>query len=142
MAAQAGKNILIKHDSDGAGTFVTLGGMRTKGITINGETIDTTDSDSVDGNDSLMRELLDGGGVKSMTLNGSGVFKDDTATNACIQRTLTGEIVEYQFVWPDYGTFEGAFQCTQAQLNGEYNGEAQFSLTFESGGIITFTPLA
>lgn len=139
MVAQAGKNILIKHDSDGAGTFVTLGGMRTKGLTINGETIDTTDSDSVDANDSLMRELLDGGGVKSLTINGSGVFKDDAGTNACINRALTGAIVDYQIIFPDFGTFEGPFSTTQCQLNGEYNGEVQFSLTFESGGVVTFT---
>lgn len=135
MAAQAGKNILIKHDSNGAGAFVTLGGMRTKGLTINGEMIDTTDSDST----GLQRELLSGGGVKSMTINGSGVFKDDAATVACIGRALSGATVDHQFIYPGLGTFEGFFQTTQAQLNGEYNGEAQFSLTFESAGEITFT---
>jgi TP901-1 family phage major tail protein len=138
MAAQAGKSILIKHDSNGSGTFVTLGGMRTKGLTINGETIDTTDSDST----GLQRELLDGGGVKSMSINGGGVFKDDAGTTACIARTLSGAIVEHQFIFPGLGTYEGLFQTTNAQLNGEYNGEAQFSLTFESAGEITFTAAA
>lgn len=135
MAAQAGKNILIKHDSDGAGTFVTLGGMRTKSMTINRETIDTTDSDSVN----LMRELLAGGGVASMSISGGGVFKESAGEKACIGRVLSGAIVDHQFIYPGLGTFEGLFQTTQAQLNGEYNGEAQFSLSFESAGEIAFT---
>lgn len=135
MAGRAGKNILIKHDSDGAGTFVTLGGMRTKSMTVNRETIDTTDSDSVN----LMRELLEGGGVASMSISGSGVFKASAGEKACVGRVLAGTIVEHQFVYPGLGTFEGLFQTTQATLNGEYNGEAQFALSFESAGEITFT---
>lgn len=135
MAAQAGKNILIKHNSTGS-TYVTLGGMRTKSLTINGETIDTTDSDSPD----LHRELLAGGGVKSMSIAGSGVFKGDEATKACTARVLNGALADHQFIYPGLGMFAGSFATTQAQLNGEYNGEAQFSLSFESAGVITFTP--
>lgn len=135
MAAKAGKNILIKHDSNGSGSFVTLGGMRTKSLTINREQIDVTDSDS----SGLQRELLEGGGVASMSLSGGGVFKESAGEKACIARVLAGTIVEHQFVFPGLGTFEGLFQTTQAQLNGEYNAEAQFSLSFESAGTITFT---
>lgn len=135
MAGQAGKNILVKHDSNGSGVFVTLGGGRTKSMTINGEQINVTDSDST----GLQRELLDGGGVKSMSISYAGVFKAGAAEKACIARALSGAIVEHQFIYPGLGTFEGAFQTTQAQLNGEYNGEAQFSLSFESAGVITFT---
>ena len=86
-----------------------------------------------------MRELLEGGGVASMSISGSGVFKASAGEKACVARVLAGTIVDHQFVYPGLGTFEGPFQTTQAQLNGEYNGEAQFSLSFESAGEITFT---
>lgn len=135
MAAKAGKNILIKHDSTGGGVFVALGGMRTKSLSINGAMIDTTDSDSP----SLHRELLDGGGIKTMSISGAGVFKESAAEKACIGRALSGAHVEHQFIYPGLGTFEGLFQTTQAQLNGEHSGESQFSLSFESAGLIAFT---
>lgn len=135
MAASGGKNILIKDDSDGAGNFITLGGMRTKALTINRESIDVTDSDSVQ----LFRELLEGGGVASLSLSGGGVFKASAGEKRCVGRVIAGTIVEHQFVYPGLGTFEGLFQTTQAQLNGEYNGEAQFQLSFESAGVIAFT---
>lgn len=135
MAAKAGKNILIKHDSNGSGSYVTLGGMRSKSLRIGRQMIDTTDSDSTN----LARELLAGGGVVSMAISGGGVFKESAAEKACIGRVLSGAVVSHQFIYPGLGTFEGLFQTTQADLSGEYNGESQFSLSFESGGAITFT---
>ena len=40
---------------------------------------------------------------------------------------------------PDFGTFEGPFDITSIEYSGEYNGEAQYSMSFESAGQITFT---
>ena len=133
MAGQAGKNILIKQGVGDAAT--TIGGMRTKSMTLNREQIDTTDSDSP----SLMRELLEGGGVASMAVTGSGVFKGSAGEKACVAEVLSGAITDKSFIYPGLGTFAGKFQTTQCQLNGEYNGEAQFSLSFESAGLVVFT---
>ena len=36
-------------------------------------------------------------------------------------------------------TFEGAFELTQLEYAGEYNGESTWSLNLESGGVIAFT---
>lgn len=135
MAAQAGKFVLIKDDSDGGGTFVTLTGMRSKSLTINGETIDVTDSDSAN----LHRELLDGGGVTSMSISGSGPYKAGAGEKRCIGRALSKAIVDHQFIVPGLGTYEGLFQTTQATISGEYNGEVQVQYSFESAGEITFT---
>lgn len=135
MAAQPGKSILIKIDTTGGGVFGTIGGMRSKSITLNKETVDVTDSDSTD----QWRELLTGAGVKTCSISGSGVFKD-SANEALVKTNyFTDVIAAYQFIVPDFGTLEGPFDITSIEYSGEYNGEVQFSMSFESAGQITFT---
>ena len=74
MTAQRGKDLLIKIGDGGWGRkcFTTVAGLRATTLTFNAQTVDTTNADSAD----AWRELLAGGGVKSATLSGSGVFKD------------------------------------------------------------------
>ena len=135
MAAQTGKAILIKVDTDGGGTFTTIGGMRSKSISLNKETVDVTDSDSVQ----QWRELLGGAGVKSASISGSGVFKDSATEGTVRTYFFNDTIREFQFIVPDFGTFEGLFDITALEYSGEYNGEAQFSMSFESAGQIALT---
>ena len=135
MAAQKGSDILIKVDSTGAGVFITIGGMRSKSISFNAETVDVSDSDSVN----KWRELLEGAGLKSATITGSGVFKDSAGEEDVRGYFFTGAIEEYQFIVPDFGTVEGLFQVTSLDYAGEHNGETTFSMTFESAGELTWT---
>jgi len=136
MPKQAGRLVLIKVDSTGAGVFVTIGGMRTKSATINSEQVDVTDSDSVN----QWRELLANAGVKSMSMSGSGVFEDGAAFGFCVTYCLAGTIREWQLIYPQLGTFEGLFQVVGLDLAGEYNAEANYSFSLESAGEIIFTP--
>lgn len=133
MAAQRGKDVLIRTVVSAAMT--TIGGMRTKTLAINSETVDVSDSNSTN----EWRELLANAGIKSMTITGAGVFKDSTAENTIVAAVLAGTIIQMEFVYPGLGTFAGSFQVSQAELSGEYNAEAAFSFTFESAGEITFT---
>jgi TP901-1 family phage major tail protein len=135
MAAQKGSDLLIKVDSNGSGTFLTIGGMRSKSISFNAETVDVTDSDS----SGKWRELLEGGGIKSATLTGSGIFKDSASEEDVRGYFFAQTIVEYQFIIPDFGTVEGLFQVTSLDYAGEYNGEVTYSMTFESGGVLAWT---
>ena len=135
MAAQKGSDVLIKVDSTGAGVFVTVGGMRSKSISLNAETVDVSDSDSTN----KWRELLAGAGLKSATITGSGVFKDSAGEEDVRGYFFAQTIVDYQFIIPDFGTIEVAYQVTAIDYAGEHNGEATFSLTFESAGELTWT---
>jgi TP901-1 family phage major tail protein len=54
MVAQKGKDLLLKLDSEGSGSFSTIAGLRSKRIALNSETVDITDSDSA----GRWRELL------------------------------------------------------------------------------------
>lgn len=135
MAGQAGRSVLIKVDSDGSGTFVTIGGIRSKNISLADETVDITDGDST----GRWRELLAGAGVRSAAMSGTGVFKDSAGEEDVRGYFFAGTIVDYQFIIPDFGTIEGAFQITGLDYSGEYNGEAQYGMSFESAGALAFT---
>jgi len=49
MTAQSGKDLLVKIDMDGAGSFVTLAGLRATRISFNTETVDVTSLESTGG---------------------------------------------------------------------------------------------
>lgn len=73
MAVQSGKDLLIKIDQTGDGQFVTIAGLRATRISFNTESVDVTSLESQGG----WRELLAGAGVKSASISGSGVFRDE-----------------------------------------------------------------
>lgn len=137
MAAQKGSDILVKVDTTGAGNYVTIGGMRSKAISFNAETVDVTDSDSA----GKWRELLAGAGIKSATITGSGVFKDSASEGSVRSNFFNQVIVNHQFIIPDFGIIQGAFQTASLDYAGEHNGEMTFSMTFESSGQLTFTAI-
>jgi TP901-1 family phage major tail protein len=114
--------------------MTTVAGMRTKSLSVNSEIVDVSDS----GSTGEWRELLANAGIKTVAIKGSGVFKDSNAETALVALVLAGTIQAYEFVYPGLGTFSGSFQVSQCELAGEYKGEATFSFSFESAGVITF----
>jgi TP901-1 family phage major tail protein len=133
MAAQKGKDLLIKID-DG-GSFVTIAGLRTRRLAFNAETVDITHAESAN----RWRELLDGAGVKRASLSGRGLFKDAASDELMRATFFDGAVKDYQVVIPDFGTIEGAFQIVGLEFAGEHNGELTFDLSLESAGELTFT---
>ncbi len=143
MAAQKGLDVLMKIDI--SGTKTTIGGLRSTSITLNDESVDITNKDSL-GN----RTLLAGAGVNSISISGSGVFTDSAAEVAvrtafqAQQNTSDGTSAQtaafetFEFRIPDLGAYSGLFQITSLEYAGEYNGEATYSMSFESAGYITF----
>lgn len=134
MAAQIGSGLLIKRDSNGAGSFVDLAGLRTKSMQLNAETVDITNSDSTN----KWRELLAGAGIKSASVSGAGVFKDGAPDEGVRADFFGGLITDYQIVVPDFGTIEGPFQISQLQYSGEHNAEVAWDIALESAGELTF----
>lgn len=134
MAAQIGSALLIKS-GDGASpeVFTTIAGLRTKSISINGQEVDITNSDS----SGKMRELLAGAGVQSVSISGSGVFLDGTPDQTLLDRVLAATLHNYEVTIPDFNTLTGLFLLTQLDYEGEHDGEVTYSMSLESGGVIT-----
>lgn len=134
MVAQKGKDLLLKVDSDGVGTFITIAGLRTRGVAFNAQSVDITDAESV----GEWRELLGGAGEKSARLTGSGIFKDASSDEIVRSYFFGGTIRDWQVVIPDFGTVEGAFQITAFEVSGRHDGEVSFELSMESAGALSF----
>ncbi len=137
MAAQKGKDLLLKVDTTGTGSFTTVAGLRSRSISFNAETVDITHADSA----GEWRELLAGAGVKSARVAGAGIFKDATSDATIREYVFNGTIREWQIAIPDFGTIEGLFQISSFELSGRHDAEVAFEITLESAGLLTFTAL-
>lgn len=137
MAAQSGKDLLVKVDMDGTGVFETLAGLRATRLSFNAEQVDVTSLESAGG----WRELLGGAGVKSAAISGSGIFRDAATDERARQIFFDGTTPEFQVVIPDFGIVEGAFQITSIDYAGNHDGEATYEMAMASAGQLTFTAL-
>ena len=134
MTAQNGKDLLIKVDIDGTGTFETLAGLRATRLSFNAEQVDVTSLESTGG----WRELLAGAGVKSASISGSGVFRDAATDERARQIFFDAQIPAFQVIIPGFGTVEGPFQVTGIDYAGSHNGEATYELSLASAGALSF----
>jgi len=137
MAAQNGKDLLIKLDLNGAGLFETIAGLRATRINFNAETVDVTSLESQGG----WRELLGGAGVRSASISGSGVFKDANTDERARQIFFDGSVLDFQVIIPDFGIVQGPFLITSIDYAGSHNGEASYELAMASAGALSFTAI-
>lgn len=136
MAAQKGKDLLLKVDSTGTGNFTTIAGLRSRAIAFNAETVDVTHQESA----GQWRELLAGAGVKSVRLTGGGIFKDAASDELVRNYVFNGTIRAWQVAVPDFGTITAPFQITSFELTGRHDGEVAFEIAVESAGEVEFVP--
>lgn len=137
MVAQKGRDMLVKLDANGLGTFTTVAGLRGKRLAFNSETVDITDADSA----GRWRELLAGAGVQRASVSGSGIFKDAASDAAMRSQFFTGTIANWQLTIPDFGTLTGPFQIVALEYSGAHDGEMSFEMALESAGAIGFIAL-
>ncbi len=135
MAAQNGKDLLLKVDLDGNGSFQTMAGLRASRLSFNADTVDVTSLESTGG----WRELLGGAGVKSASISGSGIFRDASTDERARQIFFDGEVPAFQVIIPDFGTVEGPFQITGIEYAGTHDGEATYEVSLASAGALSFT---
>ncbi|MGJ3231315.1 MAG: phage major tail protein, TP901-1 family [Oceanicaulis sp.] len=137
MTAQAGKDILLMiGDGAPSESFAPVAGLRAKTISLNARPVDVTHADSP----GRWRELIDGAGLRSASVTGSGIFVDSAA-----DETVRGVFFDqakrtWRLVIPHFGTLQGAFLVTALEYSGRHDGEAAYSLSLASAGAVSFTP--
>jgi TP901-1 family phage major tail protein len=134
MAAQRGKDLLLKVDTTGSGSFATVAGLRARSLAFNAAIVDVTHAESTD----EWRELLAGAGAKSARISGSGI-KDAASDETVRGLFFAGTIRNWQVAIPDFGTVAGAFQITALEYSGSHDNELTFELALESAGALAFT---
>ena len=132
MAAEKGSAFLLKKGTIGSST--TVAGLRTTGLTLNGEAVDVTNKDS-----GGFRELLAGAGIVNASISGEGVFQDDVQAKAIRAAVLAKSLDDYVIEFENGDTISGKFQATSFEHSGDFNGELTYSLSLESSGTITIT---
>ncbi len=86
MPAQAGKDLLLKIDMDGQGSFQTVAGLRSTRLSFNAETVDVTSLGSQGG----WRELLAGAGLRSARCRAAASFGTKPPTPGSARSSSTG----------------------------------------------------
>ncbi len=135
MTAQKGKDLLLKVDADGSGSFTTVAGLRARSLAFNAASVDITDQESA----GRWRELLEGAGLKTARITGSGIFKDAASDETLRSYFFNGTIRSWRVIVPDFGTVEGPFQIASLEYGGQHDGEVTFDLGLESAGALAFT---
>jgi TP901-1 family phage major tail protein len=134
MTAQKGRDLLLKLDSDGTGTFTTVAGLRSHTLAFNAQSVDVTHQKSA----GAWRELLAGAGVKTAAIRGAGLFRDAASDAAIRSLFFAGTIRDWRVIIPDFCTVEGPFQITALEFGGRHDGEVTFELALESAGQLSF----
>ena len=137
MGAQKGRDLLLKVDASGSGSFQTVAGLRSNAVSFNAGSVDVTNQESA----GQWRELLAGAGLKSASVRGSGIFKDAASDLTIRGVFFSGLIREWQVIVPDFGVIEGPFQIASLEFGGRHDGEVTFDLALESAGAISFTAI-
>ena len=137
MTAQKGKDLLLKIDGAGNGTYTTVAGLRARTLTFNSSTVDITNQDSA----GQWRELLEAAGERHARITGAGIFKDADTDEMLRQAFFSGAIKTYQIVIPDFGIVQGPFQIATLEFTGRHDNELAFNLSMESAGQLSFTAI-
>jgi TP901-1 family phage major tail protein len=133
--ASKGRLILIQiSDGTSPAAFATIGGVRSKTITINNESVDVTTAD-----EAPWRQLLGDTGLRSVSASGSGVFDDGAPINQCEDLAFSGALEEFLLTFENGDQIQGVFQLTSFEYGGEHTAEQTFSISLESGGICTMS---
>jgi len=130
MAAERGSAFLLKI-GDGASPpgFVTVAGLKTTQLSINGDAVAITNKGS-----GGWRELLSGAGVKSVSVAASGIFTGTSAETQVRSLALTGALEDYQLSFESGERMQGQFLVTRLEYAGDFNGERNYTLALESSG--------
>ena len=137
MAAQKGKDLLLKVRNASDEAYVTVAGLRARSLSFNAESVDVSHAESA----GRWRELLAGAGMRRASLSGSGLFKDEESDERLRSLFFDGLIVQWQIVIPDFGSLEGPFQITALEYSGQHDNELSFDMALESAGQLTFSSL-
>lgn len=132
MPAVAGRTIGLYWNG------VLVAGVREKGITCNGEAIDSTNDDSAG-----WRTLIDAASVNGVDVPVSGVLINDrlkadwfSGASAVNTRMRTLELR-----YPDGGIVSGTFYITEYTETGPHDDAMTFEASFMSSGVVTYSPI-
>lgn len=137
MGAQRGRDLLLKIETGEDERFETVAGLRATRIALSAGAAEATSAESP----GRWRELLAAAGTQSVSISGSGVFRDAAADAVLRQTFFDGAIPRCEIVVPDFGVMTGRFLVSSLEYAGRHDGEATYQIALESAGTVTFEAL-
>lgn len=138
MGVEKGSAFLLKV-GDGASPpqFATVAGLRTTQLSVNGDTVVVTSKDS-----GGWRQLLNGAGIRSVSVAGAGVFTGSAAEARIRASALAGTLDDYRLSFESGDGMTGRFLVTRLDYAGDFNGERTYTLALESSGEVVASGVA
>jgi TP901-1 family phage major tail protein len=133
MAAEKGSAFLLKVSDGGVPPeYATVAGLRTTQLSVQGDAVVITNKGS-----GGWRELLSGGGVRSVSIAGAGVFNGSAAETRLKTNVLSGALDDYEVSFESGERLRGRFLVTRLDYSGDFNGERNYTLNLESSGAVS-----
>jgi predicted secreted protein len=108
--------------------FKTIGGLRTNSLSFASEAIEISNHGS-----NQWRQIKDGAGFRTMSVSGDGVYTNAANYRQMELDALANNLVCLGFVDVSSGrVYHGCFKIVSLEVSGEFNGEANYSLSAES----------
>lgn len=137
MAKAYSGRLLRLFIGDGAApeSFDLIAGLRTTAVTLDNDAVEVTTVASEG-----FRELLPGGGLKSLSITGDGVVVSGGSDRALYLLAVEAGSARFRLEFGNGDRFEGSFLVTRFQRSGTQKDAELFSLTLESAGVLDFLP--
>lgn len=132
MADQPGRLFLLKKNN------TTIGGGRTVGMTVNGNTIDNSDQTDVGFMVYVADTIID----SSLEISFEGIVKDTILRGIALGPQADRFMDDITLDFPDSGTISGSFVLSAYSETGAYKESQAFTATIISDGSWTYTPPA
>jgi len=136
IAATVGGAALIMDESEAslaAEAFINVGGIRSKSVSLASEAVDITSQDSDE-----WKTMLDGAGLRSGSISGSGVYTNAVAFGLVEDAFLANALLCLAFAdVKGSKIIAGCYKVTSLEYSGDYNAEGNFSISAESSGALT-----
>lgn len=133
-----GRNFLVElEDAGNPGQYLPIGGFTANDLTINNAQVDITDKQ-----DAPNRTLLEGCGIRSIDVSGSGFFDDNAQTVEMQAAALLG-VHKNLRITSEYGDeFLATFEVNTFTRGGPHDNAESMSVAIASSGPVTYNPPA
>ena len=128
MAGYNGRALVIEWDT------VDLVGVRTKTYSVTNDYVDVTTDD-----DDGWRTLLADPGLRSVEVTVGGVTSDQVLLAEIMKADISGEPLDVELPTATGAQLSGTFVVSSYEGSGEHDGAYEFSATFMSAGVVTYT---
>lgn len=131
-ATKGGAAIVVANASSAvaADFYMSIGGMRSKSFSMSADGIDITNHDSDE-----WKTMLDGAGIRSLSVSGSGVYNNEELFQLIQTKFLANSLTCMMLIDTTVARiWEGCFKITSLEVSGDYDGEGSFSISAESSG--------